>query len=149
MSDRAEKIVLEPGRTISANAGILLTTVQYAKDDFLIVDAAMNDLLRPSLYGAKHDVWNIKKGAGSPKNWNIVGPVCESSDFIRKDIALSAEENDVLAVKTAGAYGFVMSSNYNSRTRAAEILIDKDLTHEIKKRESYDDLLDLEHVPND
>ena len=113
------------------------------------VDAAMNDLLRPSLYGAKHDVWNIKKGIGSRKNWNIVGPVCESSDFIRKDISLSAEENDVLAVKTAGAYGFVMSSNYNSRTRAAEILIDKDVSHEIKTRESYYDLLDLEHVPND
>jgi len=150
MSDRKEKIVLEPGRTISANAGVLLTSIEYIKDDFLIVDAAMNDLLRPSLYGAEHDVWNINNAqSANAKNWNIVGPICESSDFIRKNITLSAKESDVLAVKTAGAYGFVMSSNYNSRPRCAEVLVDGDGFKIIKKRESYSDLLNLEEVPND
>lgn len=150
MSDRKEKIVLEPGRTISANAGVLLTSIEYIKDDFLIVDAAMNDLLRPSLYGAEHDVWNINNAqSANAKNWNIVGPICESSDFIRKNITLSAKESDVLAVKTAGAYGFVMSSNYNSRPRCAEVLVDGGGFKIIKKRESYSDLLNLEEVPND
>lgn len=150
MSNRKENIVLEPGRTISANAGTLLTSVEYIKDDFLIVDSAMNDLLRPSLYGAEHDVWNINNNQNtSAKNWNVVGPICESSDFIRKNIALSADEGDVLAVKTAGAYGFVMSSNYNSRRRCAEVLVDGSKFEVVKRRESYADLLNLEEVPND
>jgi diaminopimelate decarboxylase len=150
MSNRRENIVLEPGRTISANAGTLLTSVEYIKDDFLIVDSAMNDLLRPSLYGAEHDVWNINNNQNtSAKNWNVVGPICESSDFIRKNIALSADEGDVLAVKTAGAYGFVMSSNYNSRRRCAEVLVDGSKFEVVKRRESYADLLNLEEVPND
>ena len=150
MSNRKENIVLEPGRTISANAGTLLTSVEYIKDDFLIVDSAMNDLLRPSLYGAEHDVWNINNNQNtSAKNWNVVGPICESSDFIRKNIALSAGEGDVLAVKTAGAYGFVMSSNYNSRRRCAEVLVDGSKFEVVKRRESYADLLNLEEVPND
>jgi len=150
MSNRRENIVLEPGRTISANAGTLLTSVEYIKDDFLIVDSAMNDLLRPSLYGAEHDVWNINNNQNtSAKNWNIVGPICESSDFIRKNIALSADEGDVLAIKTAGAYGFVMSSNYNSRRRCAEVLVDGSKFEVVKRRESYADLLNLEEVPND
>jgi len=150
MSNRRENIVLEPGRTISANAGTLLTSVEYIKDDFLIVDSAMNDLLRPSLYGAEHDVWNINNNQNtSAKNWNVVGPICESSDFIRKNIALSADEGDVLAIKTAGAYGFVMSSNYNSRRRCAEVLVDGSKFEVVKRRESYADLLNLEEVPND
>jgi diaminopimelate decarboxylase len=150
MSNRKENIVLEPGRTISANAGTLLTSVEYIKDDFLIVDSAMNDLLRPSLYGAEHDVWNINNNQNtSAKNWNVVGPICESSDFIRKNIALSADEGDVLAIKTAGAYGFVMSSNYNSRRRCAEVLVDGSKFEVVKRRESYADLLNLEEVPND
>jgi len=150
MSNRKENIVLEPGRTISANAGTLLTSVEYIKDDFLIVDTAMNDLLRPSLYGAEHDVWNINNNQNtSAKNWNVVGPICESSDFIRKNIALSADEGDVLAIKTAGAYGFVMSSNYNSRRRCAEVLVDGSKFEVVKRRESYADLLNLEEVPND
>ena len=150
MSNRKENIVLEPGRTISANAGTLLTSVEYIKDDFLIVDSAMNDLLRPSLYGAEHDVWNINNNQNtSAKNWNVVGPICESSDFIRKNIALSADEGDVLAVKTAGAYGFVMSSNYNSRRKCAEVLVDGSKFEVVKRRESYADLLNLEEVPND
>jgi len=150
MSNRKENIVLEPGRTISANAGTLLTSVEYIKDDFLIVDSAMNDLLRPSLYGAEHDVWNINNNQNtSAKNWSVVGPICESSDFIRKNIALSADEGDVLAVKTAGAYGFVMSSNYNSRRRCAEVLVDGSKFEVVKRRESYADLLNLEEVPND
>ena len=150
MSNRRENIVLEPGRTISANAGTLLTSVEYIKDDFLIVDSAMNDLLRTSLYGAEHDVWNINNNQNtSAKNWNVVGPICESSDFIRKNIALSADEGDVLAVKTAGAYGFVMSSNYNSRRRCAEVLVDGSKFEVVKRRESYADLLNLEEVPND
>lgn len=149
MKERKEVIVLEPGRTISANAGVLLTSVEYLKDDFLIVDAGMNDLLRPSLYGADHDVWNTNNNIKKSKNWNIVGPVCESSDFIRKDIFLSANEGDVLAVRTAGAYGFVMSSNYNSRPRGAEILVDGDKAHVIRSRETLEDLIALERLPND
>ena len=150
MGNRRENIVLEPGRTISANAGTLLTSVEYIKDNFLIVDSAMNDLLRPSLYGAEHDVWNINNSQKtSTNNWNIVGPICESSDFIRKNIALSAKEGDILAVKTAGAYGFVMSSNYNSRRRCAEVLVDGSEFEVVKRRESYADLLNLEEVPND
>lgn len=137
--DRDEKIILEPGRSISGNAGVLLTKVEYIKDDFLIVDAAMNDLLRPSLYKARHDVWNVSQAQKEEKNWTIVGPVCESSDVIIKDHKIHASENDFLAIKTAGAYGFVMSSNYNSRMRCAEVLVNGNKHYEIRKRESFGD----------
>ena len=150
LSERKERIIIEPGRSISANAGILLTKVEYIKDEFLIVDAAMNDLLRPALYKAEHDVWNLdKNNAQETKVWNIVGPVCESSDFLARNISISAKEEDVLAIKSAGAYGFVMSSNYNSRPRCPEILVDEDKFKLIRKRESLDDLVRSEINPDD
>ncbi len=150
LSERKERIIIEPGRSISANAGILLTKVEYIKDEFLIVDAAMNDLLRPALYKAEHDVWNLdKNNAQETKVWNIVGPICESSDFLARDISIPAKEEDVLAIKSAGAYGFVMSSNYNSRPRCPEILVDEDKFKLIRKRESLDDLVRSEINPDD
>ena len=141
---RKERLILEPGRSISANAGVLLTKVEYIKDEFLIVDAAMNDLLRPSLYQAKHEIWNVEKGDGNKVIRNIVGPICESSDFLGKNIKISAEEDDILAVRTAGAYGFVMSSNYNTRPRACEILVEGNQTNLIRKRESLENILEME-----
>ena len=150
LSERKERIIIEPGRSISANAGILLTKVEYIKDEFLIVDAAMNDLLRPALYKAKHDVWNLdKNNSQETKVWNIVGPICESSDFLARDISIPAKEEDVLAIKSAGAYGFVMSSNYNSRPRCPEILVDEDKFKLIRKRENLDDLVRSEINPDD
>jgi len=123
---------------------VLLTKVEYIKDEFLIVDAAMNDLLRPSLYQAKHEIWNVEKGDGNKVIRNIVGPICESSDFLGKNIKISAEEEDILAVRTAGAYGFVMSSNYNTRPRACEILVEGNQTKLIRKRESLENILEME-----
>ena len=147
--DRKERLILEPGRSISANAGMLLTRVEYIKDNFLIVDAAMNDLLRPALYKAKHEVCNVKEKSLNNKKWNIVGPICESSDFLAKDILIDADEGDILAVKTVGAYGFVMSSNYNARPRACEVLIAEGGATLIRKRETYEDLLRSEININD
>ena len=145
LSERKERIIIEPGRSISANAGVLLTKVEYIKDEFLIVDAAMNDLLRPALYKAEHDVWNLEKDSTQEaKVWNIVGPICESSDFLARNISISAKEDDVLAIKSAGAYGFVMSSNYNSRPKSAEILVDGSEFKLIRKRENFDDLVQSE-----
>jgi diaminopimelate decarboxylase len=147
--DRKERLILEPGRSISANAGMLLTRVEYIKDNFLIVDAAMNDLLRPALYKAEHEVCNVKEKSLNNKKWNIVGPICESSDFLAKDILIDADEGDILAVKTVGAYGFVMSSNYNARPRACEVLIAEGEATLIRKRETYEDLLKSEININD
>ena len=141
---RKERLILEPGRSISANAGVLLTKIEYIKDEFVIVDAAMNDLLRPSLYQAKHEIWNIEERGGNSSVKNIVGPICESSDFLAKNIKISAEEDDILAVRTAGAYGFVMSSNYNTRPRACEILVEGSQTKLIRKRESLENILEME-----
>ena len=149
LQGRKERLVLEPGRSISANAGILITKVEYIKDDFLVVDAAMNDLIRPALYKAEHDICNIKENTGVPKLWNVVGPICESSDFLAKNISIDADEDDILAIKTAGAYGFVMSSNYNTRPRACEVLVDGDKSILIRKRESLDDLLEMEIIGDD
>ena len=141
LESRNEKIILEPGRSISGNAGILITKVEYIKDKYLIVDSGMNDLLRPALYQAKHDICNIEKNTAESAEWTIVGPICESSDVLAKDFKMSAKEGDILAIKTAGAYGHVMSSNYNTRRRPPEILVDKDKYKVIRKRESYEDLL--------
>jgi diaminopimelate decarboxylase len=144
-SGRSERLILEPGRSISANAGVMLTRVEYKKNDFLIADAAMNDLLRPALYQAHHDVWPItKKNDAMQSNVNLVGPICETGDFLAKNIESESSTGDLLAVKTVGAYGFVMSSNYNSRPRAAEIIVDKDKFYLIRKREDYSSLTDLE-----
>ena len=147
--NRKERLILEPGRSISANAGILLTQVEYIKDNFLIVDAAMNDLLRPSLYKAHHDVCNVIDKKDNIKKWNIVGPICESSDFLAKNISLDVNEDDLIAIKNAGAYGFVMASNYNSRPKACEILIDGNESKIIRERETLDDLLEKEKILND
>ena len=147
--NRKERLILEPGRSISANAGVLLTKVEYIKDNFLIVDAAMNDLLRPSLYKAHHDVCNVKDRKDNLKKWNVVGPVCESSDFLAKNASLDVHEDDLIVVKNAGAYGFVMASNYNSRPKACEILIDGNQSKIIRQRETLDDLLEKEKIEND
>ena len=147
-ANRNEKLILEPGRSISANAGIMLTKVEYKKDSFLIADAAMNDLLRPALYDAHHNVWPVVKNKNA-SSVNLVGPICETGDFIAKNINIAASAGDLLAVRTVGAYGFVMSSNYNSRPRAAEIIVDKDKFYLIRKREDYSSLTALEEGLDD
>ena len=146
---RDEILILEPGRSISANAGIMLAKVEYKKDDFLITDAAMNDLLRPALYDARHDIWPVEKNDNLASNVNVVGPICETGDFLAKDINIAASENDLLAVRTVGAYGSVMSSNYNSRPRAAEVLVDRKNFYLIRKREDHSILTSLEEGLDD
>ncbi len=146
---RDEILILEPGRSISANAGIMLAKVEYKKDDFLITDAAMNDLLRPALYDAHHDIWPVEKNDNLASNVNVVGPICETGDFLAKDINIAASENDLLAVRTVGAYGSVMSSNYNSRPRAAEVLVDRKNFYLIRKREDHSILTSLEEGLDD
>jgi len=149
-SGRAERLILEPGRSISANAGVMITRVEYKKNDFLIADAAMNDLLRPALYQAHHDVWPVtKNNEATLSTVNLVGPICETGDFLAKNINSESLKGDLLAVKTVGAYGFVMSSNYNSRPRAAEIIVDKDKFYLIRKREDYSSLTALEEGLDD
>lgn len=148
------KIIIEPGRFIVGNAGILVTKVLYVKETaakrFVIVDAAMNDLLRPSLYGAYHHIEPVRnppKGAAiSRKLADVVGPVCESADFLGKDRNLTVKAGEYLAVFSSGAYGFSMSSNYNSRCRAAEVLVDGSRARCIGKRETYQDLLRRERL---
>lgn len=153
LQDCPLKIMLEPGRAIAANAGILLTKVDYIKKteskNFAIVDAAMNDLLRPALYQAEHAIVPVKKQEGDAIDYDIVGPVCETGDFLAKQCALNLQVGDLLAIRTAGAYGFVMSSNYNSRPRAAEVMVDGDHYHIVRRRETMDDLLALESVLDD
>ncbi|WP_455375225.1 diaminopimelate decarboxylase [Kaarinaea lacus] len=146
LKDRDLKIVLEPGRAIAGNAGVLLTQVQYIKKssdkNFAIVDAAMNDLLRPALYQAWQDIIPVNAVVKSNKaTYDIVGPVCETGDFLGKDRELAIEAGDLLAVRSAGAYGFSMSSNYNSRPRAAEVMVDGDRYQVIRERETIDDLV--------
>ena len=146
---RNEKLILEPGRSISANAGIMLTKVEYEKDGFRITDAAMNDLLRPALYNAHHDVWPLVESNKQTTEVNLVGPICETGDFLAKNINISASQDDLLAVKTVGAYGFVMSSNYNSRPRAAEVLVDNKKFYLIRKREDHSSLTAFEEGLDD
>ncbi len=137
-------LVFEPGRSIVANAGVLLTRVEYLKHtpdkDFAIVDAAMNDLIRPALYQAWMDVVAVQPHDGETRQYDIVGPICETGDFLAKGRELALSEGDLLAVRSAGAYGFVMSSNYNSRGRAAEVLIDGDVAHQVRRRETLESL---------
>ena len=145
------KIVIEPGRSIAANAGILITRVEYLKQhedkNFAIIDGAMNDLIRPALYGAWQEIVPVNK---APNNkvlaYDVVGPICESADFIGKDRMLDIKQDDLLAIKSAGAYGFVMSSNYNSRPRAPEVLISGSDIHLIRERETADDLFRNEYL---
>ena len=135
-----KRIFLEPGRSIAANAGILLAKVEYLKNNFLITDAAMNDLLRPALYKANHQVLSLQEQNSSHNKVDVVGPVCESGDYLAKEAEVEIKEDEFLAIRTAGAYGFVMSSNYNSRPRACEILVGGDDFRLIRQRESHDDL---------
>ena len=140
-----------PGRCISANAGVLLTRVDLLKPtehrNFAIVDAAMNDMIRPSLYQAWMDIQNVQTRPESEvKTWDIVGAICETGDFLGKDRELALETDDCLAMLGAGAYGFVMSSNYNSRGRAAEVMVDGDQAHLIRERESIESLWENEYL---
>ncbi len=144
IEDRDLALVFEPGRFIVANAGVLLTRVEYLKHtehkDFAIVDAAMNDLIRPALYQAWMDVVPVQPREGASRQYDIVGPICETGDFLAKERDLSLAEGDLLAVRSAGAYGFVMSSNYNTRGRAAEVMVDGEQAFEVRRRETLDEL---------
>jgi len=144
IGDRDLALVFEPGRYIVANAGVLLTRVEYLKHtehkDFAIVDAAMNDLIRPALYQAWMGVSAVTPREGEGRAYDLVGPICETGDFLAKDRVLNLAEGDLLAVQSAGAYGFVMSSNYNTRGRCAEILVDGDQAFEVRRRETIAEL---------
>jgi diaminopimelate decarboxylase len=142
---RSEKLLLEPGRSLVGNAGLLLTRVEYLKPgedkNFAIVDAAMNDLMRPALYEAYHGIVTVNERQGPTRRYDIVGPICETGDFLGFARDLAIEEGDLLALLSAGAYGMSMASNYNSRPRAAEVLIDKNKISLIRERETQDRLM--------
>lgn len=144
LGDRRLTLLFEPGRTIMGNAGILVTRVLYLKEgedrSFAVVDAAMNDLLRPSLYGAWHEIIPVEEREDTPHRYDVVGPVCETADFLGKDRELAIAEGDLLAVRTAGAYGFTLASNYNTRPRPPEIMVDGTDVHCIRTREAVPDL---------
>lgn len=146
LAGRGLEVHCEPGRAIAGNAGVLVTRVEALKTgeekNFCIVDAAMNDLLRPTLYQAWMDIVPVQpRDDEGAKTYDVVGPVCETGDWLGKDRSLALREGDLLAVRTAGAYGFTMSSNYNSRGRAAELMVDGDVVHLIRARESFEDLV--------
>ncbi|MGA1861685.1 diaminopimelate decarboxylase [Deferribacter thermophilus] len=147
-------LVFEPGRVIAGNAGVLVTKVLYTKETelkhFKIVDAAMNDLMRPTLYGSFHDVKPVKECNYKTVYGDIVGPICETGDFLAKDRNIpDFQQGDLIAVMSAGAYGFTMSSNYNSRPRVPEILVNKDKYYIVRRRETYDDLIGPESISED
>lgn len=141
---RPLKILLEPGRALVGNAGLLLTRIEYLKPgehrNFAIVDAAMNDLARPALYDAWHEIVPVLQRGGAPLRYDVVGPVCESADFLGRDRDLTVAEGDLLAIMSAGAYGMSMSSNYNARPRAAEVMVDGGAAHLVRERESLQSL---------
>lgn len=146
MGDRELELVLEPGRSIAANAGILVTRVEFLKctehRNFAIIDAAMNDLIRPALYSAWQAIIPVQPHQDSEERpWDLVGPVCETGDFLGKDRSLRLKAGDLLAVRSAGAYGFVMASNYNTRNRPPELMVDGDQVHVVRRRETLDDQL--------
>ena len=146
LAGRSEVLILEPGRILSANAAVLLTEVLYLKQShgrqFVIVDAGMNDLIRPGLYGAYHDIVPVETIERETFIADIVGPVCETTDYLARDRSLpQVQRGEILAVKDAGAYGFTLASNYNSRPRAAEVLVDSQSYQIVRKRESYEDLV--------
>jgi diaminopimelate decarboxylase len=153
VGDRPLKIILEPGRSIAANAGVLLTKVEFLKHNedkhFAVIDAAMNDLLRPSLYSAWQNIVRVEEAEGpncERHEYDLVGPICETGDFLGKDRDLSLQAGDLLAVMSSGAYGFAMSSNYNTRNRVAELVVDGDQVVLARKRETIEDQLALESL---
>jgi diaminopimelate decarboxylase len=143
-------LVFEPGRALVGNAGVLVTKVEYLKHtetkNFAIVDAAMNDLMRPALYDAYHAIEAVRPSLANTTNYEIVGPVCESGDFLGHDRELALAEGDLLAIMSAGAYGMSMTSNYNTRPRAAEVMVDGDKFTVIRQREKVQDLFALESI---
>jgi len=151
LKDSGLRIIIEPGRAITANAGILLTKLLYIKEGeekhFAIVDAAMNDLIRPTLYQAWQEIIAVEpRRDGEPQLMDVVGPICESGDFLGKDRLLNVKADDLLAIRSAGAYGFSMSSNYNTRPRAAEVMVDGSNYHVIRRRETIEELFSLESL---
>ena len=154
LAGRELQLLFEPGRSISANAGILITRVEYLKPtpahNFALVDAAMNDMIRPALYQAWLDIQPVEKNSNrESRRWDVVGPVCETGDFLGKDRELAIGEGDLLAMFGAGAYGFTMSSNYNTRPRAPEVIVDGEQAHLVRARESIADIMRGEcHLPD-
>jgi diaminopimelate decarboxylase len=151
LGDAPYEIFLEPGRAIAANAGVLLTRVEYIKPgevkDFAVIDAAMNDLIRPSLYQAWQAIVPVEQGAeGRESEYDLVGPICETGDFLGKGRQLTLAEGTLLAVRSSGAYGFTMASNYNSRPRVAEIMVDGNQTHLVRRRETIEELFANEAI---
>ena len=150
LGKRAQKILFEPGRSLVGNTGVLLTRVEYLKHgadrNFAVVDAAMNDLMRPALYDAWHDIRPVSPRQGATRRYEIVGPVCESGDFLGRDRALNLAEGDLLAIMSAGAYGMSMSSNYNTRPRAAEVMVTGNEFHIVRSRETFDQLIATEKI---
>ena len=150
LEGRELQILIEPGRAIAGNAGILVTQVEFLKGNgeknFAIVDAAMNDLMRPALYSAWQDIIPVNKKEGDTQSYDIVGPICETGDFLGKDRDLNITAGDLLAVRSSGAYGFTMSSNYNSRPRVAEIMVDGDKAHVVRERETIESLFSNEKI---
>ncbi|MDX2463428.1 MAG: diaminopimelate decarboxylase [Porticoccus sp.] len=153
LGERNLTLILEPGRSIAANAGVLLTRVEYLKPgqekNFAIVDVAMNDMIRPALYQAWLTIDPVAPRIGVTSTWDIVGPVCETGDFLGKDRALVIAQGDLLCIGSSGAYGFTMSSNYNSRGRAAEIMVDGFNMQEVRRRETFEDLIRGESLLSD
>lgn len=153
LNGRSETLIVDPGRAIVGSAGVLLTRIEYVKPgearNYLVVDAAMNDLLRPALYDAWHEALPVRPAdpAAEGEVYDIVGPVCESADFLARERRIVARAGDLIALMDAGAYGMVMSSNYNSRPRAAEVLIDGAEAHLVRRRESAEQLFALEAIP--
>jgi diaminopimelate decarboxylase len=152
IGDRPYKVIFEPGRSVVAQAGVLLAGVTLTKGSykrFIVTDAAMNDYIRPSLYGARHSIKPVTQRAGEPIKADLVGPICESGDFLAKELSIvEPEAGDLLALFGAGAYGFIMSSNYNSRPRPAEVLVKGEEHGLIRRREEPDDLVRGETIPS-
>ena len=150
LAGRRETLIVDPGRSLVGNAGVLLTRVEYVKPgeakNFLVVDAAMNDLIRPALYKAWHEVLPVRKKPGAGDVYDVVGPVCESGDFLAQDRRLTAEAGDLLGVMSAGAYAMSMSSNYNSRPRAAEVMVDGAADYLVRERETVEELFAKERL---
>ncbi len=150
LQGRTQKLILEPGRVLVGNAGVLLTKVEFLKHgeekNFAIVDAAMNDLMRPALYDAYHNIQPVKQEAYVAQRYEVVGPICETGDFIGRDRELAIAPQSLLAVYSAGAYGMSMSSNYNTRPRAAEVMVDGDKVHLARARETFQHLISGEHL---